>query len=49
MPGVEIELTPSSGGVFDVTVDGELVFSKKQVGRHAHPGEVLRLIKSRTA
>jgi hypothetical protein len=31
--------------VFDVTLDGELVFSKKQVGRHAQPGEVLRLIQ----
>jgi selenoprotein W-related protein len=46
---VEVELTPSSGGVFDVTVDGALVFSKKQLGRHAHPGEVLRLIRSKTA
>jgi selenoprotein W-related protein len=35
---------PSSGGVFDVKVDGSLVFSKKKVGRHAQPGEVLSLI-----
>jgi selenoprotein W-related protein len=42
-------LIESSGGVFDVTVDGELVFSKKQVGRHAQPGEVLRLIRARKA
>jgi hypothetical protein len=26
--------------------DGVLVFSKKQAGRHAHPGEVLRLLTS---
>ncbi len=34
------KLIPSSGGVFDVTVNGELVFSKQAVGRHAEPGEV---------
>ncbi len=34
------ELIPSTGGVFDVTVNGELVFSKQEVGRHAEPGEV---------
>jgi selenoprotein W-related protein len=38
-------LIPSSGGVFDVRVDGKLVFSKKQQGRHAQPGEVVGLIK----
>jgi hypothetical protein len=30
--------------VFEVTVDGKLVFSKKTLRRHAEPGEVLRLI-----
>lgn len=32
-------LIPSTGGVFEVTVNGELVFSKKALGRHAEPGE----------
>jgi selenoprotein W-related protein len=41
---VEIELAPSSGGVFEVTVDGTLVFSKKALGRHAEPGEVRKLM-----
>ena len=44
------KLVPSTGGVFDVLVNGELVFSKKQVGRHAEPGEVrsaiLRLLET---
>jgi hypothetical protein len=31
--------------VFDVKLDDDLVFSKKRVGRHAGPGEVLRLIR----
>lgn len=39
-----MQLIPSSGGVFEVKVDGRLVFSKKQLGRHAQPGEVLGLI-----
>lgn len=38
-------MVPSSGGVFEVTVDGQLVFSKKALGRHAEPGEVLELIR----
>jgi selenoprotein W-related protein len=31
----EILLIPSSGGVFEVTVGDELVYSKKATGRHA--------------
>ncbi len=31
----EISLTPSKGGVFEVIVDGDLVYSKKATGRHA--------------
>ena len=34
------KLIPATGGVFDVWVNGELIFSKKEVGRHAEPGEV---------
>jgi selenoprotein W-related protein len=33
-------MIPSSGGRFEVTVNGELVFSKKSLGRHAEPGEI---------
>jgi hypothetical protein len=32
--------------VFDVTVDGKLIFSKKAVRRHAEPGEVVRILQS---
>jgi selT/selW/selH-like putative selenoprotein len=38
----------SSGGVFEVTVDGTLVFSKKALRRHAAPGEVLQLLRQGT-
>ncbi len=37
-------LLPGKGGVFEVTVNGELVFSKKALGRHAQPGEVREAI-----
>ena len=43
-PGTKVELIGSSGGVFEVVVDGKLVFSKKQLGRHAEPGEVMERI-----
>ena len=44
-PGTAVRLVESSGGVFEVTVDGDLVFSKVQLGRHAKPGEVIALIE----
>ena len=45
-PGVQARLEPASGGVFVVTVDGETVFSKKAVGRHAEPGEIVARIRT---
>ena len=42
-----MRLVESSGGVFEVAVDGESVFSKRALGRHAEPGEVVRLIEER--
>jgi selenoprotein W-related protein len=39
-----IALLPSDGGKFEVTVNGDLIFSKRQLGRHAEPGEVNTLI-----
>jgi selT/selW/selH-like putative selenoprotein len=44
-PDAEVRLVESSGGVFEVTVDGTVVFSKKASGRHAAPGEVLSAIE----
>jgi selenoprotein W-related protein len=34
-----------SKGVFDVKVNDRLIFSKKERGRHAEPGEVLALFR----
>jgi hypothetical protein len=37
-------MNPSGGGRFEVTLDGKPIFEKSKLGRHAQPGEVLRLI-----
>jgi selenoprotein W-related protein len=47
-PSADVRLIQSSGGVFEVEVDGTRVFSKKSTKRHAEPGEVLRLIRETT-
>ena len=41
----ELTLITGSKGVFDVIVDGEVLFSKRATGRHAKPGEVLELFR----
>jgi selT/selW/selH-like putative selenoprotein len=33
--------------VFEVTVDGDLIFSKKSLGRFPGDGEILELIRAR--
>lgn len=38
------KLLPASGGKFEVTLNGELLFSKKALGRHAEPGEIRQAI-----
>jgi selenoprotein W-related protein len=45
-PEIEsLTLVPSDGGRFEVSVNGQLVYSKLQTGRHAAPGEVAGLIQ----
>jgi len=39
--GAEVELVPGVGGVFEITVDGQLKFSKKQTGRFPTDDEVV--------
>lgn len=43
----ELTLVMGSKGVFDVVVDGDVLFSKKTEGRHAAPGEVLNRFRDR--
>jgi len=40
-----VALIPSDGGRFEVTVNGELLYSKLALHRHAGPGEVLGLVR----
>jgi selenoprotein W-related protein len=39
-------LRASSGGVFEVTVDGKKVFSKRALGRFPEDGEIVNLIRA---
>jgi len=41
-----VTLVPSDGGRFEVTVNGTLLYSKLQTGRHAEPGEVVKLLRA---
>jgi selenoprotein W-related protein len=41
------KLVPSRGGVYEIMVNGELIFSKKEQGRHAEIDEVRKLLKAR--
>jgi hypothetical protein len=43
----DLTLVMGSKGVFDVEVDGELLYSKHAIGRHADDGEVLELFRER--
>jgi len=36
----EVELVKGVAGVFEITVDGKLVFSKKQLGRFPEDSEI---------
>ncbi len=44
-----LTLVTGAKGIFDVEVDGELLYSKHDTGRHAEPGEVLTLFRDRYA
>lgn len=41
----EIKLIPSDEGRFEVTVNGQLLFSKMESHRHAEAGEVVGLVR----
>ena len=43
-PDANVQLMPSKGGRFEVFRDGVPVFEKSKLGRHAQPGEVVKLL-----
>jgi len=42
-----VDVVAGTGGVFDVHLDGELVFEKRMLGRYPDPDDVLPLIRKR--
>jgi len=42
-----LEIVPGVDGVFDVHVDGELVFTKSMLGRYPQPEEVAPLLREK--
>ena len=42
-----IEIVTGTGGIFDVHLDGELVFTKSMLGRYPQPDDVLPLLRER--
>ena len=44
-----LTLVTGSKGVFEVVVDERALYSKRSMGRHAQPGEVLELFREQYA
>ena len=44
-PKVDTKLISSGGGVFEITLDNNLIFSKKALERFPEEGEVEKLIR----
>ncbi len=40
----ELKIIPSTGGVFEISLDEELVFSKKELNRYPEENEIENLI-----
>ena len=40
-----VEVVTGAGGIFDVHVDGEQVFTKSMLGRYPEPDEVTPLLR----
>ena len=47
-PDVNTNLISSGGGVFEIMLDGNLIFSKRAKGRFPDDSEVVTLIKQAT-
>ncbi|WP_146900922.1 SelT/SelW/SelH family protein [Adhaeribacter aerolatus] len=45
----EVALVPGTGGVFDVRLNGELIYSRKEAGRFPESKELKQLIRDRIA
>ena len=45
----EVALVPDSGGIFEVRVDGDLIWSKRERGRFPESKELKQLVRDRVA
>ncbi len=45
----EVALVPGTGGIFEVRVDGDLIWSKKDQGRFPDSKEFKQLVRDRVA
>ncbi len=45
----EVALKPGTGGIFEVRLDGERLWNKKEAGRFPEPKEIKQLIRDRIA
>tara|TARA_B100000886_G_scaffold336047_1_gene294120 strand:+ start:2559 stop:2750 length:192 start_codon:yes stop_codon:yes gene_type:complete len=43
-----ITLIPSGGGVFEILVDGKLIFSKKSLNRFPEKNEISDILKNKS-
>jgi selT/selW/selH-like putative selenoprotein len=43
--GIKAKLVGSSGGAFEITVDGKLIFSKLKSGHFPEEEEIVRMLK----
>lgn len=41
----DIELVPADGGKYEIRVNGDLIYSKLETGRHADPPEIIGLLE----
>jgi selenoprotein W-related protein len=41
----DIELIEAAGGAYEIRVDGNLIYSKLETGRHADPPEIIELFE----
>ncbi len=41
----EITLIPADGGSYEIRVNGDLIYSKLETGRHADPPEIIELFE----
>ncbi|MBM3821837.1 MAG: SelT/SelW/SelH family protein [Verrucomicrobia bacterium] len=42
-----LKLVPSGGGAFEVSVNGEIIYSKLQTGKFPQPDAILKAVRSK--